>query len=176
MNTGAANGSGRGRQGPAGVSAAARVRTEGDDFSASFAQLQEEVRRACALHSPWEARVVAALESALDFVSAHPGKAKALTVNARRPQDGEGEDPERAVIAYFAARLGDAAPAERRFPISTDVAIVESIATIVRGHLVEGTTSELPKVGPDLVYLSLMPYVGFAEARRWASSATAVGS
>ena len=47
---------------------------------------------------------------------------------------------------------------------------MESIATIIRGHLQLGTADELPGIAPDLVYITLMPYLGISEARRWAGS------
>jgi hypothetical protein len=152
-----------------GVSAAARVRATGEDFTASFLQLQDAVRDACTRHTDWEARVVAGIKATLEFAAAEPAKAEALTVKARRPTTRD-RDPEREVIAYFSGLLSAIAPAERRFPISTDAAIVESIAAIIRGHLLGKTADRLPGIAPDLVYPALMPYLGLAGTRRWVGS------
>jgi hypothetical protein len=151
------------------LSAAARVRADGEDFTASFIQLQDAVRSACTRQSRWQARIVAGIKAALEFAAAEPAKAEALTVAARRPGSA---DPgrEREVIDFFAALFDAAAPAERRFRVSTDAAIVESIAAIVRGHLLGGTPEQLPDTAPDLVYLALMPYLGLAETRRWVAT------
>jgi hypothetical protein len=43
------------------------------------------------------------------------------------------------VIEYFAELLSSAAPTGVRYEISTDEAIVESIAVVVRAHLRSGT-------------------------------------
>ncbi len=75
------------------------------------------------------------------------------------------------MIAYFAELLARVAPAEKRVEVSTETGLVDSIATIVRGQLLAGAAAELPGKVPDLVYLTLMPYTGLAEARRWASAA-----
>jgi hypothetical protein len=160
-------GEGRQASGPTG---AARVRAEGEDFSASFHQLQDAVRRACRRQVAWEGKVVAGIEVTLEFASTQPGKALALTVEARRPAFGE-RNPEQVVLAYFSERLSAVAPTAARKPISTDASIVESIAVFIRGHLLGGTEAQLPATAPDLVYLALMPYLGLEETRRWAASA-----
>jgi hypothetical protein len=164
-----ANG-GRQEGAPSGVSAAALVRDTGEDFSASFLDLQDVVRRSCRRQTKWEAKVVAGLQATLEFAAAYPGKARALTIDARRPAFGD-RNPEQVVIAYVAAQIGKVAPAGRRMPISTDESIVEAIAAIVRGHLLAGTAELLPATAPDLVYLSLMPYLGLEETNRWAQAA-----
>jgi hypothetical protein len=154
-------------------SAAARVRAEGEDFTASFIKLQDAVRDACTAETQWEARIVAGIKAALAFVAAEPGKAKALTLKARLPGPGE-RDNEREVIAYFAGLLHEVAPAEKRFPVSTDEGIVEAVATVIRGHLLGGTADQLPAIAPDLVYLALMPYLGLAATRRWVDTISPV--
>jgi hypothetical protein len=142
------------------------VRADGEDFTASFLQLQDAVREACTGQTQWPARVVAGIKAALAFAAAEPAKAEALTVRARRPRSGE-PDREGEVIDFFAGLISAVAPAERRFRVSTDEAIVESIAAVVRGHLRGGTAEQLPAAAPDLVYLTLMPYLGLGETRRW---------
>jgi hypothetical protein len=127
------------------------------------------VRDACIAETAWEARVVAGINAALAFVAAEPAKAEALTIKARRHGPGD-RDHAREVIDYFAGLLGEVAPAEKRFPVSTDEGIVEAMATVVRGHLLGGTADQLPAVAPDLVYLALMPYLGLAGTRRWVES------
>ncbi len=149
------------------ISNAARVRAEGEDFERSFEELRDRVELACDGHREWEAKVVAAIRAVVDFTIASPAKALALTVEARRPGS---DDRQRAdeVIAYFAERLADVAPREQRAPVSSDAAIVESMAMIVRGHLLSHTVEQLTEAAPDLVYLALVPYLGLAETRAWA--------
>ena len=161
----------RGRRAP--VSAAARVRGEGEDFSSSFEELKGEVSSACERQSEWEAKVVAGIQAMVEFAAANPAKALALSVEARRPS-ADDRIPANEVIAYFARRLAEVAPSQKRTPISNDMAIVEAIALIVRGHLLGGTAGQLPGAAPDLAYLALMPYLGLAETRGW-TNALALG-
>lgn len=163
---------GNGRQhGSPGFSAAARVRAAGEDFTASFVQLRRVIEATCGRHTAWEGKVVAGIRAMLEFAAADVAKAEALTLKARRPDPGGGRLSDQDVIAYFVGLLGEVAPGEMRHPISTDEAIVESIATVVRGHLIDGTASRLPDAAPDLIYLVLMPYLGHLEARRWGETA-----
>jgi hypothetical protein len=169
-----ANGGGDGRkQTRSAVSAAARVRAEGEDFSASFFELKEAVRDSCKRQVRWEAKVVAGVYATLDFAAGSPAKALALTVNARRPAFGD-SNPEQVVIAHFVDLLGQTTSAQRRLPVSTDESVVESIAAIVRGHLLAGTEEQLPEVAPDAIYLALMPYLGLEATRRWAEPAGSI--
>jgi hypothetical protein len=158
---------------PSGVSAAARVRASGEDFSASFLELQQAVLDACRRQVKWEAKIVAGIDAALDFAAANPAKAIALTVNARRPAFGD-RNPEQVVLAHFAGLLDEVAPAERPLPVSTNRSVVESIAALVRGHLLAGTEDQLPEVAPDLVYLALLPYLGLEGTKRWVESVESV--
>jgi hypothetical protein len=155
------------------ISAAAQVRNEGEDFDRSFEELKGLVASACEQQRDWEAKVVAVIQATVGFAASSPAKALALTVEARRPRaDGRAAADE--VIAYFAERLAEVAPSERRAPISTDASVIEAIAMIVRGHLIAGTGDQLPETAPDLVYLALVPYLGMAETRGW-TKALALG-
>jgi hypothetical protein len=149
--------------------AAATTRRGKARFLPSFTALKDLVGGACADRGAWEAKVVAGLQAVLDFAASNPEGAYALTVEARRRESGE-TDLEQEVLVYFAGLLRDVAGVERRFAISTEEAIVESIATMIRGHLQMGDVERLPERAPDLVYLTLMPYLGLVEASRWAAS------
>jgi len=154
-----------------GESAAAAARRGKARFLPSFASLKDRVARACADQEAWEAQVVAGIEAVLEFAAADPPGAHALTVEARRRASGE-IDLEEEAVSYFAELLRRVVTVEKRFAISTEEALIESIATIVRGHLVLGTAAALPDLAPDLVYITLMPYLGNAEARRWAEESS----
>jgi hypothetical protein len=153
-----------------GLGDAARVRTAGPDFSVSLRALQDAVRRACAAETQWQARIVVGLRAVLEFAAADPAAARALTIQARN-SNSDVADNQDGVIAYFVELLGELTPAEKVVAVSTDQGVVDSIATIIRGHLLAGTAPQLPGAVPDLVYLTLLPYTGLTEARRWASSA-----
>jgi hypothetical protein len=158
---------GRRRQAP--LTAEARARRGTAEFLPSFIALQEAVRDACRGQREWEAKVVAGVQATLQFASAHPEMAQALTVNARREPGGM-RDPDQEVILYFARLLAKTAKAEREFPISTDENIVNAMATVIRGHLVAGTPEQLPGRASDLVYIALMPRLGLEKTIRWSES------
>jgi hypothetical protein len=156
--------------------ALARWRSPTAEFLPSFVALQDAVRTACGRQAEWEAKVAAGIRAALEFAAAEPAAVHALTIDARRRAEEAGDRAEE-VVQYFAEMLGSVAPEEKRFPISTDEGAVESIAMVIRGQLLSGTTEALPKLAPELTYLALMPYTGLAEARRRTESLTsAVGS
>jgi hypothetical protein len=158
---------GRGRQdgGPGATPAAAQRSNGAPEFAPSFQRLRDAVQTACAYHSEWEAKVGAAICAALEFAAAYPAAARAITDRANDLSDRAGD-----VVSYFARLLADVAPEGERYTISTDEAIVESIAILVRGHLLAGTTDELPELAPELIWLTLLPYTGSAGARAWSGS------
>jgi hypothetical protein len=148
-------------------------RSSGHVFSASFDQLRREVERACGRQTGWEARVAAGIQAALEFAAAHPGETRALTIDARGT--GSAANRQDDVISYFTRLLVDAVPSEKLYPITTDRAMVASIAMVVRSHLVSGSARDLPELAPDLIYLILMPYTGLAAARREAERSSLLG-
>lgn len=151
-----------------GVTAEEIARRGSAEFAPSFAALKQAVERACARESAWQARIVAGIGAVVEFTLADPAAARALTVCAAA-QAGDGGNPEQEVLSHFEARLEQVAPAEMLFPISSAEGIVETAALLVRGHLLAETTEKLAELGPELVYLTLMPYLGLAGARKWAS-------
>jgi hypothetical protein len=166
------NGGRNGRRGEGALAPIGR-RTPGPEFSASLDQLRKDVQRACSRQSGWEARVVAGITAALEFAAAHPGETRALTIDAHRT-DAAG-DRQDDVIAYFTKLFADAVPSEKLFPITSDRAMIASIAMIIRSHLVVGSVSDLPDLAPDLSYLILMPYTGLTVARREAERSRLIG-
>src|SRR5262249_3630250 len=106
---------------------------------------------------------------------ADPTAMRRLTVWAGAMATRE-SDPEGEVLAYFGGRLGDVAPAETLIPISTTEGIVETIAILIRGYLQANTIEKLAELGPELVCLALMPYLGLEGARKWAATFSPVGA
>jgi hypothetical protein len=152
-----------------GVTAEALSRRGTAEFGPSSAALKVAVSRACAEEDDWEARIVAAIGAVIEFTLEEPAAARALTVCAGAFATEE-RDPERELLAYFSERLELIAPFEMLFPISSAEGIVETAAILIRGLLLVGTTERLPELGPELVSLTLMPYLGLDGARRWAAT------
>jgi len=143
------------------------VDREAPDFQGSLEQLHSAVSGGWGSEGEWAARFAASIRAALAFAADNPAAARALTINSR----SAGTNAYDSLIAEFSARLCHITPEDLRPTASTDQAVVNSIASVVGEHLRAGRVERLDEVAPDLVYLALLPYVGFDEARRWAESA-----
>jgi hypothetical protein len=142
------------------------------DFESAIARIESAVVEACDQALDWPARIAAGIGAALDFMVANPAAARALTIDSRSARSGgTGQDGDYAeVIGRFAALLGAGAPRADRLPGSSDRSVVGVIAAIVSCHVRAGTVDQLGKGDPDLVFLALLPYLGYAEASRWSAA------
>jgi hypothetical protein len=143
-----------------------------DDFESAIARIESAVVDACDQSVDWPARITAGIAAALDFMIANPAAARALTIDSRSAgTGGTGQDGDYAeMIGRFAALLGADAPRGARLPASSDRSVVGVIAAIVSCHVRAGTVDQLGKGDPNLVFLALLPYLGFAEASRWSAA------
>jgi hypothetical protein len=157
-----------------GIQPVAGVEAHRDDrFSMSLEQLQIAVGRACARADggAWASRCAAGIRAALSFAVANPEAARALIDSrADAAEDVDGENY-RELIDSFSSQLAECAPAEERRPQSTDDGLVGSIAGVVSGCLHSDSPERIEELAPYLVYLALLPYVGFEEAWRWSGFA-----
>jgi hypothetical protein len=142
------------------------------DFESAIARIESAVVDACDQALDWPARIAAGIAAALDFMVADPAAARALTIDSRSAgTGGTGQDGDYAeMIGRFAALLGADAPRSDRLPGSSDRSVVSVIAAIVSCHVRAGTVEQLGKGDPDLVFLALLPYLGYAEASRWSGT------
>jgi hypothetical protein len=132
-----------------------------------FEGLESAVLDACARRAEWPAQVAAAIYAGVDFAIAHPELVDQLS-----DERGGGAAEQRRydlVISRLAYFLREKAPAGQRLPGSTDEALVGGVVGLVGDHLRIGRTERLARLRPDLVLLTLLPYLGFDEARRWAN-------
>lgn len=140
-----------------------------DDFEAAFdaaaSRLRGTVLAACPRHDDWPARVAAAIYAALDFAVNDPAAIGVLTRDAllHRPH---GPDRFLELVGGFAEMLRAEAPRDDQLPPSTEQALVGSIAITITDHLRADRLGRLREAGPELVELSLQPYLGREEARR----------
>jgi hypothetical protein len=148
-----------------------------DEFSLSLEQLQVAVARSCADGGPWADRFAGGVRAALAFAVANPTAARALLDS--RIADPESARDHRDLIDHFSSQLRDCVPPDGRLAPASDEALLASIAGVVSGYLHSGGVDALDEVAPHLVYLALLPYVGFHEARvrsapgTWTSSVSA---
>lgn len=138
-----------------------------NDFSSGLERLENVIGEACSRQEEWPARVAAGIRAALDFAVTEPDAARTLAIEVRAT-DFEGDYL--SMIEQLSQRLAAEAPPEQDLSVSTDQALVGGIATVVADHLRAGREAELIRVAPELVYLTLLPYVGFDEAKRWSDS------
>jgi hypothetical protein len=151
-----------------------------EDFEAAFEaarpRLRAAVLAACPPDAEWPARVAAAIYAVLDFAIADPAAICVLTRDAllHRP-DG----PQRflELTAEFAELLrrvaSPAGPHQAPLPEATEQALVGGVAMIITDHLRAERLDRLREAGPELVELSLQPYLGRVQARRWSQRSPA---
>jgi hypothetical protein len=136
-------------------------------FSGAVGRLQVAVLEACREQEEWPAKVAAAIAAAIDFSAAEPESAQVLTVEAliQRPDGGHRYV---RMIEHFADLLGTEAPTDDRRPMSTEQALIGGVATTIADRMRHETPGELQATIPELVEFVLLPYLGAAEAKRWA--------
>jgi hypothetical protein len=135
------------------------------DFEEASSRLEAAVLGACEQCAEWPAKVAAGIYATLDFAVADDAASSCFAIEPP-PSGPEGQGRYALRIERFAELLGAAAP-ERR-AISTDRAVIRSVAAMIAEHLRSGRQQRLSAIGPDLVQLVLLPYLSFADAKSWA--------
>lgn len=140
------------------------------EFDRCLGRLEQAVADSCDRGAEWPHAVAGGVYAALEFAAADPAAARVLTGEATA-RWRHGEPAFVAMVDRFAALLSRGAPAPNpRLPDARSV--VTRIARQVNLQLEAGR--EVMEIAPDLTFLALMPYLGFAGARRWsAPTATA---
>lgn len=133
------------------------------------------ITRACNAGHRWPEKVKAAIGAALEFAAAEPEQAQLLTLDAlaanveiaRRVLDSSDH-----LTALLSAGRRHSARAQRAqdLPDLTEKALIGAISATVSGLLMSGESGRLPELGPQLVELTLMPYIGAEEAARVAEA------
>lgn len=132
-----------------------------------LANLETAVLKACAGEEEWPAQVAAGICAGIDYAIAHPEVADALAYDA--PAGADSLPRYESVIGRLAGFLRVKAPTDSRLPGSTDEALVAGMVGLVGDHLRLGRPDRLEELRPELVLLTLLPYLGFAEAQKWAN-------
>jgi len=135
-------------------------------FALPLANLEAAVLDACASHEEWPAQVVAAVYAGVDYAIDHPEVVDSFEFEGETDQIRSYEK----LIGHLTGFLQVRAPVDRRLPGSTDEALIAGIVGLVGDHLRIGRVDRLAELRPDLALLTLLPYLGFAEAQRWANS------
>ena len=124
---------------------------------------------------PWAEQISAAIEIALEMVVREPARARLCIVEAQAAGG--------ASLARYQAMLEGVAPKLRegrahnpragRLPDGLEVAIVGGLAWLVHQRLVAGRDDEIKALLPEMLQVTLTPYVGEVEASRAADAALA---
>jgi hypothetical protein len=122
---------------------------------------------ACAAEEQWPAQIAAGVYAGVDFAIANPDMARAWVVDAAA--DGDYRSRYEWLIGRLAGFIRVRAPVDSRLPASTDEALVAGIVGLVGDHLRIGHLERLAGLRPELVLMTLLPYLGFTEAQRWAN-------
>lgn len=143
-------------------------------FPVALAGLEAAVLDACAAKREWPAQIAAGVYAGVDFAIANPAVARELTIDAAAEADCM-RRYER-VIGRLAGFIQVKAPTGTRLPASTDEALVAGIVGLVGDHIRLGRLDRLAELRPELVLLTLLPYLGFKEAQRWANETASARS
>lgn len=138
-------------------------------FPLAIAGLETAVLDACASEAEWPAQIAAGIYAGVDFAIENPLVARALTLDAATEADylTRYERVVGRLVGFVQVR----APAERRLPGPADEALMAGMVGLVGDHIRLGRTERLVELRPELVLLTLLPYLGFEEAKGWADRA-----
>lgn len=129
----------------------------------AVAELEAAVLDACSEEVEWPARIAAGIYAGVDFAIARPQVVDAVSLGSDPVRDYE------AMIGRFAGFIQVRAPIEKRLPGTPDETLVAGIVGMVGDHIRLGRVDRLTELRADLVLLTLLPYLGFAEAQEWAN-------
>ena len=138
-------------------------------FPPTLVDLEAAVLEACSAEDEWPASIAAGIYAGVDYAIAHPEVSEALELDA--PAGSDTLRRYESVIARLAGFLQAKAPRESRLPGATDEALVAGMVGLVGDHLRIGRQDRLEELRPELVLLTLLPYLGFSEAQKWANRA-----
>jgi hypothetical protein len=137
------------------------------EFPLALANLETAVLDACAGEEEWPAQIAAGICAGVDYAIAHPEVVELLA--AEPPRGTDTLDRYESVIGRLAGFLRVNAPVSNRLPGATDEALVAGMVGLVGDHLRIGREDRLEELRPELVLLTLLPYLGFSEAQKWAN-------
>lgn len=137
--------------------------SDSDEFATALVELETAILAGCEAAVEWPARVAAAVYAGVDFAIENPALARALTIDATVKDDCRSRD------GHVIERLADLArariPRAARPQASTDEALMAGIVGLVADHIRIGRLDRLAQLRPELVFLTLLPYLGFSEAQ-----------
>ena len=135
-------------------------------------RLRLEVAAACDLDRPWPDNVRAALDAALAYVADANAMARAFAVEATAASLVASER-QYAALEALANLLREGRrlyPGAAEMPPATERALVGGVASIISDRLLSEEPRALIDLEPQLTEFLLVPYLGRAEASRFAQN------
>jgi AcrR family transcriptional regulator len=165
---------------PAGVSRATfyeLFKDKEDCFHAAMElSLADAMGRIVAVYSPdkpWATMVRDAAAAFLDLLAGRPAFARMALVEA--PSSGERAfelyASGKRVLQSLLERGRDDPVEEEAIPSSAGRAAISAAESLIVGQILAGNTARLPELLPDIVYITMVPYLGQEEALRQAREA-----
>jgi AcrR family transcriptional regulator len=126
------------------------------------------VFRACNSAREWPFKVRSVVEAALDYAAAEPAQVglltlDALSANVDMAQQVLTSTDHLAALLSRGRALSEEATA---LPELTEKSVLGALMAIVSSRIANGEAERLPELAPQLVELTLTPYMGAAEAKR----------
>lgn len=136
----------------------------------ALARLEAAVIEGCSAEDDWPAQVSGGIYAGIDFAIANPDVVEWLTFDR---SGGCSLDRYQAAISSLSALLRERAPIDKGLPKVTGEAVIGGVVGLVGEQLRLGRADRLRELRPEFVLLTLLPYMGFEEARNWANRAAA---
>jgi AcrR family transcriptional regulator len=124
---------------------------------------------------PWADQIASGLEIFLEMVVAEPARARLCVVEAQAA-GGVALARYQRMLESVAPKLREGRefnPRSSRLPDGLEVAIVGGIAWLVHQRIVAGRTDGIKALLPEMLQVTLTPYIGEVEAGRAADAAQA---
>jgi len=137
-------------------------------YECIFERYLSRLLQACEAQSSWPLKVKVGIGVTLDLVAASPLEAQFLAVEAMAVNDDFRrrvlDSRDRLARLLVAGRTETAHGSE--LPGVIEAALVGGIAGVIAAQLQDGEAKHLPALAPELVELTLNPYLGREEAAR----------
>jgi AcrR family transcriptional regulator len=124
---------------------------------------------------PWADQIASGLEIFLEMVVAEPSRARLCIVEAQAA-GGEALARYQAMLESVAPKLREGRefnPRASRLPDGLEVAIVGGLAWLIHQRLIADRIDGIKALLPEMLQVTLTPYLGEAEASRAADAAQA---
>ena len=139
-------------------------------YTTVMEQLRERVADAFEEQEEWPLAVRAGLGAMLAFLASEPNLARLCMVEAlvAGPVVVERYDAAiQSLVPYFkAGREGRPPEVLERLSPSTEEALVGGMVSLISRRIIAGRSTELEALLPDLVEITLTPYIGSTEAAK----------